>query len=591
VKKLLLVTAALVAAVAVFVGFTAPPRRLTLAPPTDGTIPGVIHVHTNRSDGLSGPDEIAAAAARAGLKFVVFTDHGDATRTPDPPAYRSGVLCLDGVEISTSGGHYVALDMPAAPYPLRGEARDVVEDVHRLGGFGIAAHPDSPKLQLKWREWTAPFDGIELLNPDTGWRLWVQQANGSAARWHARRRLLTALIDYPFRPAEVITSLTSPTTAMYNWEALTRRRKVVAIAGADAHARIALVGGDLGDGGAPPSSGRSDLAEGRFGLPVPGYESSFRVLSIHVRPDRPLSGDAAADARILMHAIRAGHLYTAVDGAATPASFEFTATNARGTAHEGDELAAGGPVTLRVRTNAPPGFTTTVWSGAKVLSTDHHEQDFTVQASAEPAVYWVEIRSTGRPDQVAWIRSNAIYVRSAEPPGPLPVRPPARESEPMFDGTSVARWRVEHDPASLAAVETAASIANGNALRFRFGLAGGDAPGRVAALAFDTPRGTLPNDRLTLTIRAERPMRISVQLRAGEDQGEASRERWQRTLYVDTTDQERTIYFDDMMPVGETHTFKPVFNSIRTILFVVDATNTKPGDSGRIWIKRADLQR
>jgi hypothetical protein len=160
----------------------------------------------------------------------------------------------------------------------------------------------------------------------------------------------------------------------------------------------------------------------------------------------------------------------------------------------------------------------------------------------------------------------------------------------MFDGTSVTRWHPEHDPTSLAAVETAGST-TGNELRFRFGLAGGDAPGRVAALAFDTPGGTEPNDRVTLTIRAERPMRISMQLRAGEDQGDASRERWQRTIYVDTTDQERTIYFNELMPVGETHTFKPVFASIRSILFVVDATNTKPGDSGRIWIKRAELQR
>ena len=86
------------------------------------------------------------------------------------------MLCLDGVEISTTGGHYIALDMPAAPYPLGGEARDVVEDVRRLGGFGIAAHPDSPKPELRWREWDAPFDGIEILNLDTSWRLWAEQA-------------------------------------------------------------------------------------------------------------------------------------------------------------------------------------------------------------------------------------------------------------------------------------------------------------------------------------------------------------------------------------------------------------------------------
>ena len=86
-------------------------------------------------------------------------------------------------------------------------------------------------------------------------------------------------------------------------------------------------------------------------------------------------------------------------------------------------------------------------------------------------------------------------------------------------------------------------------------------------------------------------MRISLQLRMGTDQGEASLERWQRTFYVDTTAQERTIYFDDLTPVGETHTALPVFPDIRTVLLVVDATNTKAGDSGRIWIKRAELQR
>jgi hypothetical protein len=576
VKKLALTTAALVAAVVVYVGVTIPPRPLALAAPTDGAIPGIIHVHTSRSDGLSGPDEIAVAAARAGLKFLVFTDHGDATRKPDPPQYRSGVLCLDGVEISTSGGHYVAIDMPASPYPLAGEARDVVEDVRRLGGFGIVAHPDSPKLQLRWIEWTAPFDGIELLNPDTGWRVWAQQASGRTAAWPARRRLLSALIDYPFRPTEVITSLLQPSGSVHNWEAITRRRRLIAIAGADAHAKLAPRSADPGDS--------------RYALPLPGYESSFRVTSIHVKPERPFSGDAAADARMLMRAIRSGHLYTAVDGAATPASFELTATNEHGTVHEGDELGVGGPVTLRVRSNAPPGFTTTVWSGTTPLSTDHHEQDFTSQAPANPAVYWVEIRATGRPTEVTWVRSNPIYVRSAEPAETLPPRPPATTSVQIFDGLSADGWRVEHDPTSLAAVERA-PIVGGAELRFRYGLAGGASVGQVAALAFDTPRGIAAYDRLTFSIRAEHPMRISVQLRAGDDQGEASRERWKRTVYADMTAQDHTIYFDDLMPVGETHTFTPIFDGIRTILFVVDATNTKMGDSGRIWIKKAALER
>src|SRR5437773_1249271 len=157
--------------VSVMVHTEGPSRIVLDASWNDGSIAGLLHIHTNRSDGQSSPDEIAAAAARVGLKFLVFTDHDDATREPDPPTYRSGVLCLDGVEISTTGGHYVALDMGASPYPLAGEPRDVVEDVRRLGGFGIAAHPDSPKKELRWDDWNAAIDGLELINPDTSWRV------------------------------------------------------------------------------------------------------------------------------------------------------------------------------------------------------------------------------------------------------------------------------------------------------------------------------------------------------------------------------------------------------------------------------------
>src|SRR5204863_9474914 len=116
-KRVAMVMAAVAAAICVLAGLTLPPRRLPLVPSADGTVSGILHIHTTRSDGRGTPDEVAAAAARAGISFIVFTDHGDATRVPDAPVYRSGVLCPDCAEISSAGGHYVVLDMPAAPYP------------------------------------------------------------------------------------------------------------------------------------------------------------------------------------------------------------------------------------------------------------------------------------------------------------------------------------------------------------------------------------------------------------------------------------------------------------------------------------------
>ena len=564
-RRFLLAVAVLAIVVAIFLWTNLPPRQLALQPSfADGTIAGILHIHSIRSDGRGTPEEIAHAAALAGLKFIVITDHGDATRTPDAPVYREGVLCFDATEISTSGGHYIAIDMPAAPYPLGGEARDVVDDVKRIGGFGIVAHPDSPKPELQWKEWSAPFDAIEILNLDTAWRQRVAETS-----WRPKAGLIARLLTYPIRPVESITSLMSRTTVLYRWDVLSKRRHLVTIAGADAHAQIAWRA--------------SDPIAARVSVPIPSYESSFRTMSVHVQPERPLTGDAASDAAVIMRAIRAGHLYTAVDGAATPPAFEFTATNALGTVRPGDQLMTSGPVMLHVRSNAPDGFTTTIWDGMNVIAGDRHEQDFMVEAPAGPAVYWVEIRASGRLAAVPWITSNAIYVRAPEAQTPLPIRPPARVSHPLLDVRAIGDWRIAHDATSLGAVDLVTSATGENSLRLRFGLSGGAPASQFTALAVGTPQGVAPNDRIEFIARAEHPMRISVQLRT--DKG-----RWQRSVYVDTFNQPHTIFFDEFTPAGETDTYRAPLADVRTLLFVVDLTNTKPGASGRVWIAAPTFQ-
>jgi hypothetical protein len=577
-KRFLIATAALLAVVAVSLAVILPPKRLNLSAPwTDGTIPGILHIHSARSDGRGTLDDIARAAAHSGLKFIVVTDHGDATRSPEPPAYRDGVLCLDAVEISTTGGHYIAMDMPKAPYPLGGEPRDVVDDVRRLGGFGIVAHPDSPKTELQWRDWTAPFDAIEIINPDTSWRQQMTVPESADRMSWPKLFLVQRLFSYPIRPAESIASLIQPTGILDQWDETARRHRVVTIAGADAHAQIAWRS--------------SDPAETRLALPIPGYESSFQSMSVRIRPEKPLTGNATTDAAIVVRAIRSGHLYTAVDGAATPPAFEFTATNARGTAHAGDRLGVGGPVMLRVRSNAPPEFTTTIWDGAKAVSGDHHEQDFSFSAPDRPAVYWVEIRAAARLPQVPWVTSNPIYVRDGESPAKAVARPAAGVVRPLLPAIESSNWRVEHDATSLAAVDavmmTTSPDGTGTAVptvRLRFGLSGGTAAGQYAALVSDQPAGVTGSDRIAFTVRTEQPMRVSVQLRS-------ARGRWQRSVYVDTTYQDRTVYFDEMIPAGASEASKPALAEIRSILLVVDSTNTRPGTSGRVWITQPRLER
>ena len=94
----------------------------------------------------------------------------------------------------------------------------------------------------------------------------------------------------------------------------------------------------------------------------------------------------------------------------------------------------------------------------------------------------------------------------------------------------------------------------------------------------NTPGGLAAFDRLTFTARAEHPMRISVQIRVAVKPSED--ERWQRSVYIDTVDGERTVYLDDLTPIGDTRTYRPPLADVHSIVFAIDMTNTKPGD---VW--------
>jgi len=562
VKRVLLAGAVLVAAGVLWIAFTLPPVRMALPhAEDDGTVAGVLHIHTNRSDGSGSPQDAAAAASRAGLKFIVLTDHGDATRTPDPPSYYGDVLTLDGVEISTAGGHYLAIGLPAAPYPLGGEPRDVVEDVARLGGFGVAAHPDSPKQELQWQGWSTPFDGIEVVNADTSWRV---HATGGL---RAKLRLLEALSGYPFRPAEAIARLLSDSSrVLARWETLTRVRRVVAVAGTDAHAQIGPV-------------------------PIPSYESAFRMLSVRVKPEGQLSGNAARDAAAILRGLRAGHVYTAADGFAGPPLFEFSAVNSAGSAGQGDELLASGPVTLRVQSNAPPTFTTTVWRGDQILETDRHDGSLTVTAPEAPAVYRVEIHASDRRDRPLWIASNPIYVRGSMNASAAPglAHPLAVETEPLFTGRNASAWRLERAASSTGEMHVVSSEEGKGELHVRYRLASDHSQDGRLALLVSFPRPLASYDRTAFSVRADRPMRISVQLRT--EKAGVAEERWQRSVYADTTRRTRTLFFDDFVPMGESRHARPPLADMPYVMFVVDAASAGLGVSGEFWISDVSVQR
>lgn len=547
-KKPLWTLIALAAIGVLFFAFVVPPAPARVD--TNGwaeiaarTVAGAYHIHTTRSDGHGDKHDVAAAAARAGLKFVILTDHGDGTRPPDPPEYLDGVLCLDGVEVSTDEGHLVAIDMPRAPYPLGGSAEAVVEDVHRLGGFAIAAHPDSPKPALRWTDTNAPIDGIEWLNLDSEWRK------------DTRRRLIRAGLAYFLRPGPALASLMDRPETLARWDRLSARRRVVGLAGVDAHGGV---------GRRAEDTGRS--VAGTIG--IPSYEASFRTFSNRVLLDAPLSGDPTRDAAAVYSAIRKGRVFSTIDAVAGPGLMDFHLQGADLVAHA----------------TRPEGADVSLMHGGAMVTSSKAEVRY--DASANPGAYRVEVRLPSAPGQppIPWLVSNDLYAGTA-PASSTPggsgtgATSTGPSNVPALPSTAAPfPWRIEKDPASSAIVRTGS-----HSVEFVYRLADGPRGSQFVALATDIHNDAIRG--MHFGLQTDRAARVSIQVRTADGR------RWGRSYYVDPTGSELTVPLKDLSPIEGAGGGAPDPKKLTSILLVLDLTNAVPGHSGQLTVLSSELVR
>ncbi len=329
-------------------------------------IEGVYHLHTKFSDGSADVDTIARKAARAGLKFVILTDHGH----PNLPSlasqgWRSGVLVLAGSELSVSRGHLVALDFTSPKHPFPQNAEQSMRDVRREGGFTIVAHPYS-KVRWNWGEDENP-SGIEIINGD------------SELRYH----LLKSLPWFPallFNPRlALIKMLGSPAQSLSKWDQLNVKGRVYAYFASDAH----LLYGPLLD-----------------------------FLRIHIFLKQPLSADFKTARAQVFEALRSGKFYNAVDAAGQARGFRFWAAKKGRRIPMGSEVRMPLPLALKVRAGFPfPREIRLIRDGLQVASTSKKMLFYTAEV---PGTYRVEVYLRGRTPlagDVPWILSNPIFVR------------------------------------------------------------------------------------------------------------------------------------------------------------------------------------
>jgi hypothetical protein len=342
----------------------------------------VAHVHSTYSDGTGTVPQIARAAQKAGVEVVLLTDHDtlEAKRRGEE-GWQGDALVLVGCEVSpVRRDHFLAFGIEREP-SRRLSGPEIAADVAAQGGFGFAAHPFS--------RGSARFDRIEGMpfaqfadERVTGLEVWSFLSD-TAERLGSLREVLRFVLQ----PGRVLEH--PPEQNVAEWDALTRQRRVVGIAGIDAHQVGVRV-------------------LGRVPLRLMGYARSFRHLRTHALCREPLTRELEHDRDQVFGALRDGRCFMAREDLRDASGFEFFGEGAEGTLAMGAESPLGEGYELRVR--SPRHAELRLLRNGRELMREHGR--FLSWEAAEPGAYRIEARCRDRGRDVTWVLTNPIYLRA-----------------------------------------------------------------------------------------------------------------------------------------------------------------------------------
>lgn len=343
---------------------------------------GAIHVHSFLGGHSNGNfAELISGAKANQLDFVIMTEHPQAefdTSAMTLNGMHAGLLFVNGNEVSTASGDRLLLipGQPNAGSMSAQTTQQVIDQQRRAGGLAFAAYPSESQ------NWTATsVDGVEVYNLFTNARQINHFVTFFDGLWSYRGYADLMFANFFARPGENI----------QHWNAAIGDRKLVAIAGNDAHSNVGL--------------SLDDAAGNKLiGFKLDPYERSFRTVRTHVL----LKKDRALARETLLEAISQGHCYLSFDLFSDASGFFFRIKNS--------DRIMGDDVPL----NSQPQFQVQSPLPARIVllkNGDAIDQKSGTSAEFSPVgsgVFWVELYLDSLPAPVngqPWVISNPIYVR------------------------------------------------------------------------------------------------------------------------------------------------------------------------------------
>ena len=345
---------------------------------------GVIHVHTSLGGHSNGTfAELIAGAKANQLDFVIMTEHPQAefdTSAMTLSGVHGGVLFVNGNEVATANGDRVLLIPGSANASSMNSqsTQQIIDQQNAAGGLAFVAYPGESQ---NWQS-TTP-SGVEVYNLFTN----TKHANRFVlffdGAWSYRSYADLMFANFFARPDE----------DLKRWDdtIANTKRKLVAIAGNDAHSNIGV---SLDD-----ESGNQLM-----GIKLDPYERSFRTVRTHVliKKEKGLTRES------LLEALSQGHCYVSFDLFSDASGFRFTASETDRIM--GDDLSANNQLKLSVRTPLPARL---------VLMKNGNFFEEKVGTSAEflssgPGTYRIEAYLNGLTSPAQgkpWVISNPIYIK------------------------------------------------------------------------------------------------------------------------------------------------------------------------------------
>ena len=471
---------------------------------------GALHSHTTLSDGTGSLEDVASAADRLGLDFVVITDHNTLDEI-ELEGRRGSCTVLVGSEISTEDGHVLALGIPETLYRPGGDGAQTVGDVRDLGGISVIAHPVNDK-----NGWSSPAlvraDGIEIFNGDSAWR--------NASIW----KLLLGLPGILFNPSLALLFVMDDARQERNqWDDYLEDGPMTGLAGADSHGTIRL---------------------GSWDFRFPRYEDSLAWFPVHILTDTELTGQIGSDRRIIQGALKRGSCYLSLGFIGPVSGFRFQAVSEGlpQPAGMGQSLTSDGPVTLVAELpSEKPVRIVLLRNGTQVKEGWGRRLAY---AGASPGVYRVEIYAGGvgsLAGRVPWVLSNAIRVNS---PGRLRENHAIRTCGPGknladFEApdADLLQLRLEADlvtPGGTGPIEAASPGAGGTKKSLRIPFAFPPAPipeaERFWALVDRQARDLKGSRGISFYVRSDKRFRFRFEIREADEAGLMGEEYFTRTF-------------------------------------------------------------